>query len=290
MPEQFTEHLNLPLPSAGNPLSEDVGRIAAAFTALDAAVHQGAQGASQIAQNLESLGETVGGLEQGLSNLDNSKMPANRVASSSVLGGVKVGGGLVISEAGALAVSGDAYYDKPQINALIAAGKVLPVAYEQRATLRAIAQIADGSMALVAGLGLFAFAQGSTEPDDDETCFSTATGCWLMQTPSADWLDVMSEQDVAARQLQSRVLCPITSVAANAMASFDVFVPLASVSDATAVNLPASQGANNPLSVAAFVSAANTVTVELSNPAASARNLPVALTSIPWTITVIKGV
>lgn len=151
MPEQFTEHLNLPLPSAGNPLSEDVGRIAAAFTALDAAVHQGTQGASQIAQNLESLGETVGGLEQGLSNLDNSKMPANRVASSSVLGGVKVGGGLVISEAGALAVSGDAYYDKPQINSLLPLAQ--KIGYEARSSNTALTPADKGKLIDLTGGG-----------------------------------------------------------------------------------------------------------------------------------------
>jgi hypothetical protein len=42
--------------------------------------------------------------------------------------------------------------------------------------------------ALVEGLGEFRWVSGSTEADDDESCFATATGRWLLQAPSPDWV------------------------------------------------------------------------------------------------------
>ena len=70
------------------------------------------------------------------------------------------------------------------------------LAYEARSSLRSTTPEVDDSI-LVEGLGLFIWIaitnNGSgdvpkREPDDDETCFNTAAGQWLLRTPSLDLL------------------------------------------------------------------------------------------------------
>ena len=65
------------------------------------------------------------------------------------------------------------------------------VLYDNRATLRATtSQVDDATM--VESLGLFMWTNSTTEPDDDETCFTTATGQWLLQAPAWDLIDAWS--------------------------------------------------------------------------------------------------
>ncbi len=62
------------------------------------------------------------------------------------------------------------------------------VLYDNRNALRtATPQVDDSTM--VEGLGLFMWTNSKLEPDDDETCFTTATGQWLLQAPSWDLID-----------------------------------------------------------------------------------------------------
>lgn len=68
--------------------------------------------------------------------------------------------------------------------------------YEDRAVLRNIsAQIDDATM--VEGLGLFMWASTQLEPDDDETCFSTLTGQWLLQAPAWELIDAWNLFDAS---------------------------------------------------------------------------------------------
>lgn len=62
------------------------------------------------------------------------------------------------------------------------------VTYDNRATLRALTPQVDDST-LIENLGLFMWVNSKLEPDDDETCFDTATGQWLLQAPAWDLID-----------------------------------------------------------------------------------------------------
>lgn len=62
------------------------------------------------------------------------------------------------------------------------------VAYDDRATLRSTTSEVDDS-SIVEGLGLFMWVDSQDEPDDDETCFTTGTGQWLLKTPAWDLID-----------------------------------------------------------------------------------------------------
>jgi hypothetical protein len=71
-------------------------------------------------------------------------------------------------------------------------------AYEDRGVLRGLTPQVDDSV-LVEGLGLFMFASSQDEPDDDETCFTTASGQWLLRVPAFDLTDAMGMYEEAIR-------------------------------------------------------------------------------------------
>jgi len=195
-------------------------------------------------------------------------------------------------------------------NLVVESGASIPnYLYENRATLRTLVANA-GDLVLVDGLGLFIFAAGSDEPDDDESCFSTATGRWLLECPHWDVVSLWQLPDDAVRDeydedeplrfassFASKVLsgtatCAITSVATVSSARFTGTVTGASVGDRVIATPPAELGATaaetGRLSYHAWVSAANTVTVTLTNGSAAAANTNAAIRAA-WPITVIKS-
>ena len=143
--------------------------------------------------------------------------------------------------------------------------------YDSRGSLRSTA----GTYAVVEGLGLFQFVAGSDEPDDDESCFATSTGRWLLAAVHWDVVDVWNPPDddardaweedeaarTAARVLHGTATCAITSVAATTSVTFAGTVAGAAVGDRVLATPPDSLGATSAgtarLSFHAYVSAAN---------------------------------
>jgi hypothetical protein len=72
------------------------------------------------------------------------------------------------------------------------------VAYDDRSTLRALSPEVDDST-VIEGLGLFMWVATTDEPDDDETCFTTASGQWLLAVPAQDLLDAWARPERALR-------------------------------------------------------------------------------------------
>ena len=185
---------------------------------------------------------------------------------------------------------------------IASAGGMPSYTYDQRGDLRA----SSGQFAVVDGLGLFQHVAGSDEPDDDESCFATATGRWLLQAAHWDLVDAwqlpeFEERDAydedeplrfASKVLTGSATCAITSVASVSSSSFTGTVTGAAVGDRVIVTPPAGLGANaeetGRLGYHAWVSAANTVTVMLTNPSASVANTNTAIRTA-WHITVIKS-
>lgn len=56
--------------------------------------------------------------------------------------------------------------------------------YASRNSLRTL----TGNLVIVEDLGLFRYTSGSTEIDDDETCFTTTGGAWILISPSTDFI------------------------------------------------------------------------------------------------------
>lgn len=191
-----------------------------------------------------------------------------------------------------------------------AGGAIASYTYADRAQLRTT----TGTHAAVEGLGLFEYAPGSDEPDDDESCFATASGKWLMVCPHWDVVSAWQLPDDAVRDeydedeplrfassfassFASKVLsgtatCAITSVANVSSASFTGTVIGASVGDSVVATPPAQLGNDatdtGRLSYHAWVSAADTVTVMLTNAGTAAATTNTAICAA-WPITVIKS-
>lgn len=181
--------------------------------------------------------------------------------------------------------------------------------YDNRAALRSLSP-ANVDAAVVKGLGMFIWESGSTEPDDDESCFVTATGRWLLQAASWDLVDAwqlpeFEERDAydedeplrfassfASNVLTGTATCSITSVSTLASTSFTGTVTGAALGDRVIATPPAELGVNagetGRLGYHAWVSAANTVTVMLTNASASSANTNAAIRTA-WPITVIKS-
>lgn len=192
--------------------------------------------------------------------------------------------------------------------ALVAKQDGIPVIpYEDRGTLRTNT---TATRAIVDGLGLFVFEVGSTEPDDDESCFATSNGRWLLEAVHWDVVDAWqvpdaqaveddleklttthTELDAAISDQQARwpgrvlfgtATSSITSVAAVKQVSFTGTVTGAATTDRVIATPPNALGAR----VACFaqVTAANTVTVYINNPSSASQTLSTGT----WLLAVFK--
>lgn len=183
-------------------------------------------------------------------------------------------------------------------------GSTQQVTYANRATLRALTP-ASGDLKLVESLGLFRWYSASTEPDDDETCFVTSAGAWLLECPHWDVADAMagvdeSAQDDRAEDAETRLksaetrwpgrwmfgtaLCSITSITTLAQVSFTGTITGAAVNDYTIATPP--DALDPRISVFARVTAADTITVYLNNPSASTATL----VSGSWELAILKEI
>jgi hypothetical protein len=178
------------------------------------------------------------------------------------------------------------------------------IAYASRATLRSLSPNA-GAQAVVDGLGLFVWESASTEPDDDESAFATASGVWLLQAAHWDlvdawqapeWQAVADDDEDEPLRFASKVLtgsatCAITSVGTLASTSFTGTVTGAAVGDRVVATPPAQLGSTAAdtakLGYHAWVSAANTVTIMLTNASAASATTNAAIQTA-WPVTVIK--
>lgn len=182
-----------------------------------------------------------------------------------------------------------------QLLGVSAAGAVVGMAplellsYEDRAQLRTLT---EGS-AIVRGLGLFTWEAGSTELDDDETCFATAGGAWVLTAAGPDAVRALWQAEVSAMQAevsamqQTRFLSAdfsmsAASVAGGAQVTFIVALVGATNGDSVYVTpdreLPAA------VSTVGVVTQQGTVTVSVRNASASTNTL----TPGTWKVLVIQ--
>lgn len=175
-----------------------------------------------------------------------------------------------------------------QLLGISAAGAVVGLdplellSYEDRAQLRTLT---SGS-AIVRGLGLFTWEAGSTELDDDETCFATAGGAWVLTAAGPDAVRALWQAEVSAMQ-QTRFLSAdfsmsATSVAGGAKVTFIVALVGATNGDSVYVTpdreLPAA------VSTVGVVTQPGTVTVSVRNVSESTNTL----TPGTWQVLVIQ--
>jgi hypothetical protein len=161
--------------------------------------------------------------------------------------------------------------------------------YENRGDLRLTTPSAD-EQAIVEGLGMFVFVVGSDEPDDDETCFATGTGKWLLETPSWDYADEIFSMEAQSRVLYGQAVCPLASVTASTTASFTAEVLGATVGDNVLVAPPLALGVSTDApAVYALVTDTDTITIYVVNADAASYTVPQTLRETSWSLTVFKG-
>lgn len=185
----------------------------------------------------------------------------------------------------ALGTSTSAYQDFAKASE--AGGGPAVISYDDRATLRAVNGPAT-TLAILDKLGVFIWEAGSTELDDDETCFASSGGRWLLQSAAWDlvneyWasdIDALNtatdslEASVAtintnlkAKLLRASFTFSVTSIAANTGASTTVTVQGAMFNDFVSVSPPSTISAGTV--VTGTVTAPNVVTLRFwaANPA-----------------------
>ncbi len=162
--------------------------------------------------------------------------------------------------------------------------------YENRANLRAASSFPGGAV-MVEGLGMFLYVPGSTEIDDDESCFSTGSGCWLLEAAGFEftqaWL-AMSQASFGTPTtiLHGRANCQVTSIISGARTTFSGTVLGTNPGDRVLVS-PSKSISAVGMSVYAWVSAANTVTVDISMPGATGGVTGTGMDGF-WLISVFK--
>lgn len=161
--------------------------------------------------------------------------------------------------------------------------------YGNRGQLRTFVAIA-GAGATVEGLGLFVYVPGSSEPDDDESCFATGTGRWLLEAVSYDlvnaWMAPILEQIPAnvVGAIYGYGNCAITIVSANSQASFNILVDGAELNDRVLAAPPIAM--TYQMSFLARVTSSGVVTIYLNN--ANPNSLSAAGPVGIWYVTVFK--
>lgn len=157
------------------------------------------------------------------------------------------------------------------------------VSYEMRSFLRGYVPRVRGTI-IVEGLGLFYHQLGSQEPDDDETCFSTVTGRWLLASLNYDLLeaqlspvreDLLQQAEnfrlFRSRFMQVKAHCPFHSVLSVARVSF--LVPFKGIGSGDQIFANVSGDADARLVWTARYEAKDTARVYLSNPSAEDADL-----------------
>ena len=152
--------------------------------------------------------------------------------------------------------------------------KVKYSTYASRAAVRSLTPNANDFL-ILESLGLFVWVSAATDPDDDETCFATASGRWLLIAPH--WDVVYSHIQPDLDLLNSRItygagVCAVLSIASNASATFTLSAVGAIPGDVVILNSPQTVSAR--LAFFPYVSAMDSVTVQLNNPSAATESTP----------------
>lgn len=172
------------------------------------------------------------------------------------------------------------------------------VEYASRATIRALTPV-EAATIIVKDLGLFIWNAGTFELDDDETCFATATGRWILHATApeyvyASWLPEFSNLSSIvtaneAKKLYGSFNMSLTSLAALTSSEFTTTITGAAIGNHVIVtpgNVFGTASADRAiLSFIARVSAENTVTISIRNAHAS---VAANMTASTWSVLVIK--
>jgi len=165
-------------------IEESVAALTTSTTALVTAV-----GTQQLAITAAVAGmvSVTTRVNTGLTNVDNTH-DANKPVSTAGQTALNTKQATLVSGVNISTVNGQSLLGGSPLVIARSATSLNAVAYNDRGTLRSTTSQVDDST-VVEGLGLFMWVDTQVEPDDDETCFTTASGQWLLKTPAWDLID-----------------------------------------------------------------------------------------------------
>ncbi len=233
---------------------------------------------------------TLSGSNTGDQTLESLGAQATLVSDSNI----KTVGGISLLGSGNIPLSG-----------------VSAFAYDDRGDIRSLTPSAD-DLVIIEGLGLFIWNAGSTELDDDETCFATASGRWLLAAIAPDYIFGVVEPQIsyldeivasntadiatnaadiatnASKLLFGSFTMSLTTLASTSSSDFIATVIGAAAGDQIVVTpgnlFGTSSTDRSRLSYTAYISATDTVTISIRN----ASGATAAMTASTWSVLVIK--
>jgi hypothetical protein len=164
-------------------IEDSVAALTTSTTALVNAV-----GAQQVivTNAVTAFANTTSRVSNGLNNVDNTHdidKPISTLAQTALA----TKQATLVSGVNISTVNGQSLLGGQPLVIVRSATSLNNVEYDSRSTLRAMSPQVDDS-SVVHALGLFMWVNTQLEPDDDETCFTTANGQWLLKTPAWDLL------------------------------------------------------------------------------------------------------
>lgn len=173
-------------------IESSVADLTSATTALTTAV--GTQQLT-VTNAIAAFADVTSRVTTGLDNVNNTSdldKPINTLTQNALdLKQVSLVSGVNIST-----VNGQSLLSGDSLVIVRSATSLNKIAYDDRGTLRSTTSEVDDS-SVVDGLGLFMWVNTKEEPDDDETCFTTTNGQWLLQAPAWDLLNAWNSYDAS---------------------------------------------------------------------------------------------
>lgn len=144
------------------------------------------------------------------------------------------------------------------------------ITYENRNELRDM-KPSDGQMIGVASLGVFIYDSTSNEPDDDETCFRTINGAWLLQAVSYDLAQVFKP---GLGMYVDRYPADLSAVAVAANATVQENIDINGIMESDILTTVSDFSLPFPLTSRAQPNGCDSAAVFISNPTGDAINIP----------------
>jgi len=168
-------------------IETEVALLTTATTALTTAVATQQTGVDAAVALFAATTSTV---TNDLNLVDNTS-DANKPVSTAQQTALDTKQATLVSGTNISTVNGESLLSGTPLVIARSATSLVSLPYDSRGTLNSDPtggnppNVVDDSV-MVEGLGLFMWVSTLHEPDDDETCFSTPSGQWLLATPAFD--------------------------------------------------------------------------------------------------------
>ena len=165
-------------------IEDAVAALTTATTALTTAVGTQQLAVTSAVAGMVAVTSRVNG---GLNNVNNTA-DADKPVSTATTTALATKQATLVSGVNVSTVNGLSLLSGTPLVIARSATSLNSVAYDSRATLRTMSPQLDDS-SVVEALGLFMWVNTQLEPDDDETCFNTSGGQWILKAPAWDLID-----------------------------------------------------------------------------------------------------